>query len=286
MARRKSGAAEDLLETASRLPWWAGIVAALVAFIGLRLVAGIEVPVPADSRQIGGMVIRQAIRSVAVIGQWVLPALFLVGAAVSYFKQRRRQALHDEATERGKLAPFAEMSWQDFERVVGEYFRRRGFAVAETGGGGADGGVDIALTRGSDRYLVQCKHWRALRVGVEPVRELYGVIHAQRSAGGLVVTSGTFTDEATRFADGREIELIDGETLAGAIGQQTPRARIEPTLGSFGEAANATPACPICRAPMQLRKAGRGANAGQAFWGCSRFPACRGTRAQAVAGNA
>lgn len=278
MARRRSSAAEDVVEISSRLPWWAGVVAALVAFIAFRLVAGIEVPVPADSKQFGGLVIRQAIRSVAMVAQWVLPALLLVGAAVSYFKQRKRAALHEEVAKRGKLAPFADMSWRDFERLVGEHFRRRGFAVAETGGGGADGGVDIELSRGSDRYLVQCKHWRALRVGVEPVRELYGVIHARRAAGGFVVTSGTFTDEAKRFAEGREVELIDGAALAGAIRQQLAPARIEPTLGSLSEAANATPVCPVCKAPMQLRKASRGASAGQAFWGCSRFPACRGTR--------
>jgi restriction system protein len=278
MARRRSSAAEDVVEITSWLPWWAGVVAALVAFLAFRLVAGIEVPAPADSKQIGGLVIRQAIRAVAMVAQWVLPALFLVGAAVSYVKQRKRAALHGDVASRRKLAPFADMSWQDFEQVVAEYFRRRGFAVAETGGGGADGGVDIALSRGSDRYLVQCKHWRALRVGVEPVRELYGVIHARRSAGGFVVTSGSFTDEAKRFAEGREIELIDGAALAGAIRQQAAPTRIEPTLGSIGEEANATPACPICKSPMQLRKASRGASAGKAFWGCSRYPACRGTR--------
>lgn len=278
MARRRSSAAEDVVEITSWLPWWAGVVAALVAFLAFRLVAGIEVPAPADSKQIGGLVIRQAIRAVAMVGQWVLPALLLVGAAVSYFKQRRRAALHGDVARRGRLSAFADMSWQDFERVVGEYFRRRGFTVAETGGGGADGGVDIELSRGSDRYLVQCKHWRALRVGVEPVRELYGVIHARRSAGGFVVTSGSFTDEAKRFAEGREIELIDGAALVGAIRQQAAPTRIEPTLGSIGETANAAPACPICKAPMQLRKASRGASARQAFWGCSRFPACRGTR--------
>ena len=279
MARRRSSAAHDVIGVTSRFPWWAGVVAALVSFIALRLAAGLEVPVPADSKQIGSLVIRQAVRAVAMIGQWVLPALFLVGAAVSYFKQRKRAALYGEVARRGKLAPFADMSWQDFERVVGEYFRRRGLSVAETGGGGADGGVDIALARGSDRYLVQCKHWRALRVGVEPVRELYGVIHVRRAAGGFVVTSGTFTDEAKRFAEGREVELIDGAALAGAIRQQVAPARIEPTLGPLGETANAAPVCPVCKAPMQLRKAGRGASAGQAFWGCSRFPACRGTRA-------
>ncbi len=179
---------------------------------------------------------------------------------------------------RGKLAPFADMSWQDFERVVGEYCRQRGFAVAETGGGGADGGVDLVLTRGADRYLVQCKQWRAIRVGVEPVRELYGLIHAQRTAGGFVVTSGTFTNEAKKFAEGREIELIDGEALAGAIRQQVERPRSEAAQVSAVASGAAPLVCPLCNAPMALRKAKRGSNAGQTFWGCSRYPGCRGTR--------
>ena len=33
------------------------------------------------------------------------------------------------------------------------------------------------------------------------------------------------------------------------------------------------PPCPVCQAPMQRRSGARGA-----FWGCPRFPECRGTR--------
>lgn len=36
--------------------------------------------------------------------------------------------------------------------------------------------------------------------------------------------------------------------------------------------------CPVCNSTMMLRTARRGQNAGQTFWGCSRYPACRGTR--------
>src|SRR4051794_10515209 len=38
------------------------------------------------------------------------------------------------------------------------------------------------------------------------------------------------------------------------------------------------PICPDCDSPMELRTARRGKNAGESFWGCSRFPACRGAR--------
>ena len=34
--------------------------------------------------------------------------------------------------------------------------------------------------------------------------------------------------------------------------------------------------CPICGAPMVKRKASKGKNAGNEFWGCSKFPQCHG----------
>ena len=37
-----------------------------------------------------------------------------------------------------------------------------------------------------------------------------------------------------------------------------------------------TPICPKCGAEMILRTAKSGANQGQQFWGCSKYPACRG----------
>jgi hypothetical protein len=40
-----------------------------------------------------------------------------------------------------------------------------------------------------------------------------------------------------------------------------------------------TPSCPNCAAPMVRRQAKSGASVGESFWGCSRFPKCRGTLA-------
>lgn len=41
---------------------------------------------------------------------------------------------------------------------------------------------------------------------------------------------------------------------------------------------DAPPACPKCGSPMVLRRATKGANAGNSFWGCSNYPACKGIR--------
>src|ERR1019366_5918894 len=68
------------------------------------------------------------------------------------------------------------LSWQDFERQVGEVYRQRGYQVDEFGGGGADGGVDLRLRRDGTTAIVQCKRWKTYKVGVKPVRELFGVM--------------------------------------------------------------------------------------------------------------
>jgi restriction system protein len=141
--------------------------------------------------------------------------------------------------------------------------------VTETGGGGADGGVDLELGKGGERFLVQCKQWKAFKVGVTTVRELYGVMAARGAAGGFVVTSGQFTAEARDFAAGRNITLIDGPALRTLIGGIQPA----PTAKQTG-----VPACPQCGSAMVRRTAKRGANAGGSFWGCSTYPTCRGVR--------
>jgi restriction system protein len=180
------------------------------------------------------------------------------------------------------------MSWREFEMLVGEGFRLQGYQVAETGGGGADGGVDLVLRKtgetSGEKFLVQCKQWRALKVGVEVVRELYGVMAARGATGGFVVTSGRFTEAAVSFASGRNVTLIDGEKLRGllrdakaAVNRSTSRPAAAPAVTPNAAPSQASN-CPVCTKPMVRRTAKRGANAGGEFWGCSGYPACRGTR--------
>jgi restriction system protein len=45
---------------------------------------------------------------------------------------------------------------------------------------------------------------------VAVVRELCGVMAAKGAAGGFVVTSWSFTEEAVSFASGRKVTLFDG----------------------------------------------------------------------------
>ena len=217
MARRKQSLFEDLIEAASIFPWWVGVASALVAYVISHYFAGQQVAVPTDIKGLGEFAGKQMWITLAMLGQYLVPAAFLIGAGVSAYGRRKRERLHDQAGAAANQSVLNDISWQEFEMLVGEAFRHRGFAVVETGGAGADGGVDLVLSRGTEKFLVQCKQWRALKVGVTTVRELYGVMAARGAAGGFVVTSGEFTKDAIAFASGRNIELLNGAKLATMI---------------------------------------------------------------------
>jgi restriction system protein len=282
MARaRQSVTFTDLLEVALRLPWKVSLGVAGISLLALHLLAAAFAPTPTVTTvaDMGGVVIHQAIHMGAFFSQFVVPPAFLIGAAVSYFKRSRTIRLLDN-TRVANGPAVASLTWQQFESLVAEGFRQRGFQVTEKGGAAPDGGVDLILARGQERFLVQCKQWRAQQVPVTIVRELYGVMAAQHAAGGYVVTSGRFTRDAIAFAAGRNIELIDGKALTGLLGESeksgaAPR-RALPTTTQVAS----TPACPRCQEPMVTRVAKRGANLESEFWGCRRYPKCKATLAK------
>ncbi len=294
MSRRKrSGLAEDLFELAALLPWWLCLILAVVSYAVLHPYAIAPVVLNPVPGQMGSMMTEIITRGLASGGQYVLP-LILAGAAVaSFFGRRKREALARNVADNASGGALRNMGWQDFELLVGEAFRMRGYAVTETGGGGADGGIDLALRKGNEIFLVQCKQWRAYKVSVGVVRELYGVMAAQGAAGGFVVTSGVFTSDAEAFAKGRNIELIDGGVLTGMIERargvqpagmpgaaaQPAAAPVVASVAAPVAASSESPSCPKCASAMIRRTAKQGANAGASFWGCSTFPKCRGVRA-------
>lgn len=279
MGRRRTSALDDLLQIASHLPPWVGLTLALVSYGCLRWLAQKPLPTPSlVPGQLGALVMGSLMQSLAQVGQFLLPGVFLVGALVSFIRRKKNGQLVEVATATPGAEAVVGMSWREFELLVGEGFRRRGFGVKDLGGQGPDGGVDLVLSKGSERYLVQCKQWRAAKVGVAILRELYGVMAAQGAAGGYVVTSGTFTKDAVDFSAGRNIELIDGPKLRRLL--EDARSGAAPRQAAPTQERRSDrlmPTCPKCNADMKLREARKGPQAGNRFWGCSRFPDCRGT---------
>ncbi len=75
-------------------------------------------------------------------------------------------------------------------------------------------------------------------------------------------------------------QLEEAFLKEGGIRERMTRARLE-ALGATPPPetpAEERPVCPQCGQPMRQRTARQGPNAGKPFWGCTGYPACRGTR--------
>ena len=293
--RRRFSPLDDLMNALALLPWWACLIVALAAYLGLHAIATRPLPpilITTRIDNLPGVMYGSALRALASAGQVIVPVVALVAALMSFIGRRKRRELFLHATEGGAPAAAIDaMSWRDFELLIAEGFRLQGFTVAEKGGAGADGGVDMEIMKDGERWLVQAKHWRARQVPVEVVRELAGVMPFRRAVGGYIVTSGRFTGPAQDFARGRGITLVSGSMLDDLLrrarasldsrpnaSSPTPHKRGSPVATSSEATSPVVPRCPTCGKPMVVRKARKGANAGAIFWGCSDYPTCKGTR--------
>ena len=251
-----------MLEHFIELPFWASILGAAFFYLAFRFLP----PLLAGS-SVSGKALATVFPTIAPWAAMVILAAGLIGIG----KRRWKGFLLSRATG---LSALRQMSWPDFELLVGEAYRQQGYSVSERGGRQADGGIDLELVRGSERVIVQCKHWLNRQVPVQRVRELLGVVTAESADRGILVATSGFTRDALEFAAGKPLQLIDGDALAklagpsiGAPPDQSPSARTQP------------PNCPTCGKPMVWRTARRGKKVGSQFWGCSSYPVCHGTRA-------
>lgn len=265
MSRRNKTSIIDIL---ALFPWWLTLTAGAGLWFYLR-----SHPAPSLTADMQGTVIRVALQVI----QWMLFGAALISGIRTLTRRRTFASAKD-------IEAIRAMSWREFETLIAETYRRQGFTVEETGGGGADGGIDLILRGKGQKAIVQCKHWRQRQVGVKVVREMVGVMTHENADRVVIVSSGTYTQEAQDFAKGKPILLIDGQALAQYIREikVTPAgtAAPEPAANAAQQVSSpqtlTVPVCPKCGSAMILRTAKKGANAGSQFWGCRRYPECRG----------
>ena len=102
-----------------------------------------------------------------------------------------------------------------FEILICDFFKHIGFDIEHTSLSG-DGGIDVIAHNDQPifcgKYIIQCKNW-ANPVGQPALRDLYGVVNAENANKGILITTSSFTSQAITFADGKNLELIDGVNL-------------------------------------------------------------------------
>ncbi len=254
MARRSS-----IFKDISKLPWPVGVTLAVLCYPAAMYFKSYF----AANTITAGL-------GLAVTMIWPLfSALFLIAAFVSFMHGHNKSAIFKSHRSIEKIR---NLSWQQFEQFVGSYFKDQGYFVIETPAG-PDGGIDLVLRKDGKKTYVQCKHWKTYKVGVDKVRELLGAMTAGGADYGVLVTTGEFTASALQFGSKHAIRLIAGAELESLLRDNT-------AVGADSLLSRESPAlCPVCQSTMVLRTAKKGPNTGTQFWGCSRFPACRGTRA-------
>lgn len=255
-----------------RSPFWVGPVVAVTFLLVGTVVVPALLPPPRD----GQINIAPLVKPLSKLFGVIFAILILGDWIVVQIRKGSARRMFDRKSPKTALAS---MSWSQFEYYVAETFRRKGYSVERTGDPAGDGGIDVVLRKDGAVTLAQCKHWKSWKVGVQPVRELLGVVTSHGAQAGVLVTSGRFTREAIEFARANRIWLIDGNELNSMISSlQVQISAIPPRPSVPVPAISAAPACPVCKSTMVKRTARRGTNAGADFWGCPRYPGCKGTR--------
>lgn len=182
---------------------------------------------------------------------WSVPNLIeinVVGATMAMLISVTWLVVQLEAANRRHLVEWTTnlrlLNAEEFEWLVGEVFRREGWQVRETGRqDGPDGNIDLELTKGNERRIVQCKRWTAREVGVDEIRSFAGTLLREGLSGsrGIFVTLSGFNTQAEQEAKTTGIELVDRHDLFLRVERVR---RSEP--------------CPECGQPMVFSRSDRG----------------------------
>lgn len=259
MARKNDTILESIILLVAKLPWQLALFTLFLVWVGWFM----EVYVPTNPAS--------PLKAVAKMFYILLFLAVGIGTLVSLFSRIKRGQLLARFAS-GEISNRRDIGWREFELLCQAYLEKQGYHTEGNFSEGADGGIDLKAYSKGKTFVVQAKHWNR-PVGVKPIRELYGVQQAVFATGSIFMAWSGYTREAELFAKSVDMILIDEPQMRG-LREEISFQTAKPAISKL--AVNNT--CPICSAAMVRRVAKKGANIGNNFWGCSRFPQCRGVR--------
>lgn len=268
MARKNDGLLWHLMDA----PWWVSVLFSAASYFVLSFL------IPLLAAYSNNFIIHAITANLPVFAPFVALVL-LMPAPVALIKQLVRKqrfvSTSNQIRTQQSASALNALSWIEFESYVGEFFKHQGYQVKQAFSAKPDGGVDIWLTKDGELSLVQCKHWKTRKVGIQIVREMYAVMIEHCASKMIIVTSGDFTSEAIDFVQGKRLWLVNGGELVHMIEDgrsfMDKPTRAQPVMQSEPKI------CPNCQSMLVRRVAKKGPNIGKTFYGCSSFPKCRYT---------
>jgi restriction system protein len=182
---------------------------------------------------------------------------------ISYVRKRKKNFFKDKST----LEKIRNLTPVQFEDFVCDLFNRLGYKTERIGGPNDDG-IDVVATKDGAKHYIQCKKYITSQVGVGAMRDFYGALVDKLSKNkAYFITTNIFTLDAEKFAEGKSIELVDGNKLMEYV-----------KLSGINVVTPTAPKCPHCEIKMILRTARKGPRQGEHFFGCANYPDCTFTK--------
>lgn len=99
-----------------------------------------------------------------------------------------------------------DLAWGDFEALVTEFLRQTGWSVTRSQPT-RDGGIDMRVSKGTQRGVVQCKRWQK-PVSVTVVRDLLGAAKAEGADEIMLVFTSRLTRPASLLARKTGVQIL------------------------------------------------------------------------------
>jgi len=121
--------------------------------------------------------------------------------------------------ETNGLEHLCAMDPADFERLIADYFLRRGFVRAEVIGRSGDRGVDVLVTNSQGEFeLIQCKRYRpGNNIGSTPIQRVDSYMRSRHASRAWVITTSDFTPDGRDEARITNVIIMNGEELLQSL---------------------------------------------------------------------
>ena len=153
-----------------------------------------------------------------------IPAIILLAWLAIELRKLSIRRRHIQETG---IRPILAMSEPQFENSLLQAYRQLGYRAKVVSDENKYPGVDVELTRPSEKIFVQYKNWRAHGIDLNQIRQLLLTAANHGATKAIVITTGFVTPQATRFAQASptKIELVDARALKCLL-QAPPRHAI------------------------------------------------------------
>jgi len=203
---------DDIVFVIAKIPWWLHLLFALLSFLIVHYDVLQSALLSSESATNHTAVISSGTYGLSLIGQYLLPFLFLLGTLIAVIYRWKRNNLYRSVLLSENSDSLNLLSIRDFKFLVGEYFTVRGFVI-EADQSYAGIGPDFVVSKTLEKYFILCRQYRGREIGREELQELLADVDSDQATAVILVTTGKLSKEAKVAAHENNVALISGKEL-------------------------------------------------------------------------